>query len=120
MDRRTFLKALTSGFLAAPRLASAQQPAMPLVGFVRSSSIETVPHMVAAFRQGLKDMGYVEGQNVAIEFRSAQDHHERLPAIFAELIRRPVVVIVVNASAARAAKTATTTIPIVFATGADP
>jgi putative ABC transport system substrate-binding protein len=93
---------------------------MPVVGFVRSSSIETVGHLVAGFRQGLKETGYVEGQNVAIEFRSAEDRYERLPAIIAELIRRPVAVIVVNSAAARAAKAATTTIPIVFAHGGDP
>ena len=91
-----------------------------MVAFVRSSSIETVGHLVAGFRQGLKETGYVEGQNVALEFRSADDHHERLPAIIAELIRRPASVIVVNSSAAGAAKAATTTIPIVFAHGGDP
>src|SRR5262245_24460756 len=93
---------------------------MPVIGFVRSSSIEAVAHLVAGFRQGLKETGYVEGQNVAIEFRSADDRSERLPAIIAELIRRPVAVIVANSAAARAAKAATTTIPIIFAYGADP
>ena len=100
--------------------AEAQQPRMPVVGFVRSSSIEAVPHMVAAFRQGLKDTGYVEGQNVAIEFRSAEDHYDRLPAIIAELIRLPVAVLVANANAAQLARGATTTVPIVFAIGGDP
>src|SRR5262249_29103838 len=93
---------------------------MPVVGFVRTSSIGAVPHMVAAFRQGLKDTGYVEAQNVAIEFRSADDRYDKLDVIIAELIRRPVAVLVGNTGAARAAKTATTTIPIVFATGGDP
>jgi putative tryptophan/tyrosine transport system substrate-binding protein len=111
---------LAVSLFAFPLVGEAQQPTMPVVGFVRSSSIEAVPHMVAAFRQGLKDTGYVEGQNVAIEFRSADDHHERLPAIIEELIRRPVAVVVANDAAARAAKAATTTIPIVFATGGDP
>jgi putative ABC transport system substrate-binding protein len=91
-----------------------------VVGFVRSSSIETVGHLVAGWRQGLRETGYVEGQNVAIQFRSADDRNERLPAIIAELIRRPVAVIVANSAAARAAKAATTTIPIVFAHGGDP
>jgi putative tryptophan/tyrosine transport system substrate-binding protein len=111
---------LAVSLFAFPLVGEAQQPTMPVVGFVRSSSIEAVPHMVAAFRQGLKDTGYVEGQNVAIEFRSADDHYERLPAIIEELIRRPVAVVVANDAAARAAKAATTTIPIVFATGGDP
>jgi len=93
---------------------------MPVIGFVRSSSIETVGFLVTAFRQGLKETGYVEGQNVAIEFRSADDHYERLPAIVDELIRRPAAVIVANSTAAQFAKTLTTTIPIVFATGGDP
>jgi putative tryptophan/tyrosine transport system substrate-binding protein len=110
---------LALAFLAAP-LAADAQPAMPTIGFVRSSSIEAVPHMVAAFRQGLKDTGYLEGQNVAIEFRSADDHYDKLPAIVTELLRRPVAVLVVNSAVARLAKAATTTVPIVFATGGDP
>jgi putative ABC transport system substrate-binding protein len=106
--------------LGAPFAVEAQQPPVPVVGFVRSSSIEAVPHIVAGFRQGLKDTGYIEGQNVAIEFRSADDDYDKLPAIIAELIRRPVAVLVANATAARAAKAATTTVSIVFATGGDP
>jgi putative tryptophan/tyrosine transport system substrate-binding protein len=117
--KRLAVALLSLALLIAP-LADAQQPATPTIGFVRSSSIEAVPHMVAAFRQGLKDTGYVEGQNVAIEFRSADDQYEKLPAIVAELLRRPVAVLVVNSSVARVAKAATTTIPIVFATGGDP
>ena len=111
---------LTVSLALATLGVEAQQPAMPVVGFVRTSSIETVPHMVAAFRQGLKDTGYVEGQNVAIEFRSADDRYDKLPTIIAELIQRPVAVFVGNSGAARAAKAVTTTIPIVFATGGDP
>ena len=106
--------------LAVSLVVEAQQPTMPVIGFVRTSSIEAVPHMVAAFRQGLKDTGYVEGQNVAIEFRSADDDYDKLPAIIAELIRRPVAALVANSGAARVAKAATTTVPIVFATGGDP
>jgi putative ABC transport system substrate-binding protein len=120
MDRRTFISAVAGGVLAAPCTARSQQPAMPVIGFVRSSSLKEASHLVAAFRQGLKDTGYVEGQNVAIEFRSADDHYERLPAIIDELIGRPAAVLVANAGAARAAKAATTTVPIVFATGGDP
>ena len=85
-----------------------------------SSSLADAPHLVAAFRQGLKEAGYVEGQNVAIVSRSAEDHLDRLPALVAELILGPVVVIVANAIAARVAKAATTIIPIVFASGGDP
>jgi len=119
-NRRAFLGAVAGWLLARTRAARAQPPAMPVVGFVRSSSIETVGHLVAGFRQGLKETGYVEGQNVAIEFRSADDRHERLPTLIAEMLRRPVAVIVANSAAARVAKAATTTIPIVFAHGGDP
>ena len=91
-----------------------------MIGFVRSSSLEAVANFVAAFRQGLKETGYVDGQNVLIEFRSAEDHVEKLPLIIADLIRRPVAVLVANSAAAQAAKAATTTIPIVFAVGGNP
>ena len=116
-DRRTFVSAVALALLAVPRLSRAQQP---VIGFVRSSSIEAVPHMVAAFRQGLRETGYVEGQSVAIEFRSAEDDYARLQVIIAELVRRPVAVLVANSTAARLAKAATTTIPIVFANAGDP
>ena len=91
---------------------------MPVIGFLRSTSLADATHLVTAFRQGLKEAGFVEGQNVAIEYRSADNHLDRLPALVAELIRRPVAVIVGNNLAALAAKAATTTVPIVFATGA--
>jgi putative ABC transport system substrate-binding protein len=93
---------------------------MPVVGFLRSATLADVPHWVAAFRQGLKEAGFVEGQNVAIEFRSADNQLDRLPALVADLIRQPVAVIVGNTDAALAAKAATTTVPIVFASGSDP
>jgi putative ABC transport system substrate-binding protein len=115
-----FMGAVAAWFLGATRIARAQQQAMPVIGFVRSSSLKGVETLVAAFRQGLKEMGYVEGQNVAIEFRSADDDYERLRAIIAELIRQPVTVLVANAAAAHAARAATTTVPIVVATGSDP
>ena len=93
---------------------------MPVIGFLRSVSLADVADLVTAFRQGLKEGGYVEGQNVAIEFRSAEGHLDRLPALVADLIGRPVAVIVGNLNAALAAKAATTTIPIIFGTGSDP
>ena len=118
MKRRDFIAAL-GGAVAMPLAARAQQ-SMPVVGFLRSTSLAEFAHLVTAFRQGLNETGFVEGQNVAIELRAADDRHERLPALVAELIRRPVNVIVGNAVAAVAAKAATATIPIVFASGSDP
>jgi putative tryptophan/tyrosine transport system substrate-binding protein len=123
--RRRELITLLGGAAAAssvswPLPARAQQPAMPVVGFLRSTSLAEFQHLVTAFRQGLKETGFVEGQNVAIEFRAADDRHDRLPALVAELIRRPVNVMVGNAIAVAVAQAATTTIPIVFASGSDP
>src|SRR5262245_56751591 len=101
----------------AARRAPAQSP---VIAFIRSSSFETVQHMVKAFRQGLVETGQVEGQNITIEFDAANDDRGRLEAIVADVIRRRVAVIVSNTEGARLAKTATPTIPIVFATGGDP
>jgi putative ABC transport system substrate-binding protein len=118
MKRREFIT-LLGGAAAWPLAGRAQQPAMPVVGFLRGGTVDDVPQRVAVFRQDLKEAGFVEGQNVAIELRSA-DLYDRLPALVANLIRRRVAVIVANYPAAIAAKTATTTVPIVFVTGADP
>ena len=124
MRRRDFIT-LLGGAAAGlsihwPLAARAQQPAMPVVGFLRSASLADATHLVTAFRQGLKEAGFVEGQNVAIEFRSPENQPDRLPALVAELIRRPTAVIVGDTVSALAAKAATTTVPFVFATGADP
>jgi ABC-type uncharacterized transport system substrate-binding protein len=121
MKRRDFITLVGGAAVVSwPLAARAQQPAMPLVGFLRSSSFADATHLVTGFRQGLKEAGFVESQNVAIEYRSAEDHHDRLSALVAELIRRQVAVIVGNTPSALAAKAATTTVPIVFTTGGDP
>jgi putative ABC transport system substrate-binding protein len=119
IQRREFIVTLGSA-AAWPFAARAQQPAMPVVGFLRSASLADATHLVTAFRQGLKEAGFVEGQNVAVEYRSAEDHADRLPALVADLIGRQAAAIVGNTPAAIAAKAATTTVPIVFVTGTDP
>jgi len=116
-SRLVLMIVLVLGLLVGPLAARAQQPAMPVVGFLRSS---WVAGLVEAFRQGLKEVGYVEGENVAVELHSAEGRNDRLLALAADLVRRKVAVIVGNSVAAEAAKSATATIPIVFVTGADP
>src|SRR5262249_20028196 len=96
------------------RRARAQQPAVPVTGFLRDSSLADATCLVAAFRQGLKEAGFIEGQNVAIEYRSAEDQPHRLPALVADLVRQQVALIVCNTRSAFAAKAATSTVPIVF------
>ena len=118
MRRREFLSVL--GGAAVWPLAARAQPAKPVVGFLRSASVADSAHIVSAFRQGLGEAGFVEGQNVAIEFRWADNRLDRLPALVEELIRVPVSVLVANTPSALAAKAANTKIPIVFATGGDP
>jgi putative ABC transport system substrate-binding protein len=122
MRRRDFIAALSSAAVAWPLAARAQQPAMPVIGYLSSTSSGPYAPFVAAFQEGLKETGFVAGQNVTIEYRWAEGQFDRLPELAAELVRRQVVIIAVGGGGvtALAANDATSTIPIVFAFGTDP
>jgi putative tryptophan/tyrosine transport system substrate-binding protein len=122
MTRREFITLLGGTVIASPLTARAQQPAIPVVGFLGTASANPFAHFIAGFRQGLKETGYVEGHNLAIEFRWAEGQYDRVPALAADLVRRQVAVIVTvgGETSAFAAEAATTTIPIVFNVSGDP
>jgi putative tryptophan/tyrosine transport system substrate-binding protein len=121
MRRREFITLLGGTAVAWPLAAGAQQVAMPVVGFMSSGSPGPLRRQIAAVHEGLKEAGYVDGQNVALEFRFAEGQFDRFPALAAELVRRQVAVLMATSPAgALAAKQATTTIPIVFSVGDDP
>src|SRR5207249_1285340 len=122
MNRRDLLRLLAGTALTSPVLVTAQQPTLPLIGYLSARSPQDTGHLVDAFRRGLGENGFVEGQNVTIEYRWALGQYDRLPAMALELVRHPVTVLTTTGGdpSAFAAKAATSTIPIVFTTGGDP
>ena len=121
MRRRALITGVGASVIACPLAAWAQQPQLPVIGFLHSGSPGPFAHLVAAFREGLREAGYVESQNVAIEYRWAEGHYDLLPSLALDLVRREAAVIVAaGSSPALAAKAATRTVPIVFISGGDP
>jgi putative ABC transport system substrate-binding protein len=120
MRRREFVTFLGGAAVTLPLTARAQQPGMPVIGFLGTRALGDDPQLLIAFHRGLKEAGYVEGQNVAMEYRFAENQYDRLPSLAADLVRRRVAVIVANGRAAQAAKETTTTIPIAFVAGFNP
>jgi putative ABC transport system substrate-binding protein len=122
MRRREFISLLGCAVLPWPPAARAQQPAMPVIGFLSGSSLKSVANEITAFQDGLKEAGFLEGRNVRIEYRWAEQHYDRLPALANELVSLRVGIIAATGGTASilAAKAATSTIPIVFVTGGDP
>jgi ABC-type uncharacterized transport system substrate-binding protein len=122
MGRREFMVLLGGAAAGWPIAARAQQPAMPVIGYLSGATFEMMRDYVAAFHRALADEGFAEGRNVGIEYRWAEGHNDRLPALAAGLVRRQVAVIAVGGStpASLAAKAATQSIPVIFAVGTDP
>ena len=122
MKRREFITLLGSAATAWPMTVHAQRPAMPVVGVLGSATPDGSAHLLAAFQEGLKETGYVEGRNVTLEYRWAEGRYDRLPGLAADLVRRQVAVLYAfeNTATAQAAQAATSTIPVIFSIGADP